>query len=545
MYRRGLVRACALSGVALSALLAMPSARAENGDEEQGPLKICSGVYGDGFFNLPGTDTCLKIGGWVRAEAAWNAAANNTPFIVGGFPFVNGSANEPPGSWTVSAGVVGDVRFNAALPVRIFLAAHGTFNQFLGSTSNSADRTGVGTLRAERVMVQFAGLTFGRQQSYFDLQQSQSAAYWPIPLGDSYTGAIGTNLAAYTFRFGDGFTASISLEDSRLRRNAIWDAGTDALAIGFRPGPGTYGYQAQAQCVDVLGLTTSDSLCNNGDYAAHAVPDVVGSLRVDQAWGAAQIAGALHQVRAGYYGNNTAPVALGPGRFTGLNPADEFGYAAMAGVVINLPWDRDLSDRLFFQALYTNGALGYTGLGSYYGVNPLYRTNGSAVAAAWPLDAVFANVVGPVSAGVNPSGQQLTQAFAFGAAYQHHWQSNLSTTLFGNYTFVNFNAQATDMFCSSPLGPARTAAGATPNFATGAVIGCNPDFAFWQFGAHTDWYPVPGFRLGVQVLYTEIDIKHDPNTVRLNLAGTNLVPANQGITSVMFKAQRTWGEFDK
>ena len=35
------------------------------------------------------------------------------------------------------------------------------------------------------------------------------------------------------------------------------------------------------------------------------VPDIVGSLRVDQAWGSAQIAGALHQVRAGYYGNNT------------------------------------------------------------------------------------------------------------------------------------------------------------------------------------------------------------------------------------------------
>ena len=34
-------------------------------------------------------------------------------------------------------------------------------------------------------------------------------------------------------------------------------------------------------------------------------PDIVGSLRVDQAWGSAQIAGALHQLRAGYYGNNT------------------------------------------------------------------------------------------------------------------------------------------------------------------------------------------------------------------------------------------------
>jgi porin-like protein len=30
-------------------------------------LKSC-GAYGAGFVNVPGTDTCIKIGGWVRAE---------------------------------------------------------------------------------------------------------------------------------------------------------------------------------------------------------------------------------------------------------------------------------------------------------------------------------------------------------------------------------------------------------------------------------------------------------------------------------------------
>ena len=31
-------------------------------------VKICS-LYGVGFYYIPGTDMCLKIGGWVRAEA--------------------------------------------------------------------------------------------------------------------------------------------------------------------------------------------------------------------------------------------------------------------------------------------------------------------------------------------------------------------------------------------------------------------------------------------------------------------------------------------
>ena len=33
-------------------------------------VKICS-LYGVGFYYIPGTDMCLKIGGWVRAEYAW------------------------------------------------------------------------------------------------------------------------------------------------------------------------------------------------------------------------------------------------------------------------------------------------------------------------------------------------------------------------------------------------------------------------------------------------------------------------------------------
>ena len=33
-------------------------------------VKICS-LYGAGFYYMPGTDTCIKVGGYVRAEAPW------------------------------------------------------------------------------------------------------------------------------------------------------------------------------------------------------------------------------------------------------------------------------------------------------------------------------------------------------------------------------------------------------------------------------------------------------------------------------------------
>jgi hypothetical protein len=40
-------------------------------------VKICS-LYGVGFYYIPGTDMCIKIGGWVRAEAAWNVNGSST-----------------------------------------------------------------------------------------------------------------------------------------------------------------------------------------------------------------------------------------------------------------------------------------------------------------------------------------------------------------------------------------------------------------------------------------------------------------------------------
>src|ERR1041385_4040283 len=45
-------------------------------------VKICS-LYGAGFYYMPGTDMCLKIGGWVRAEVSWGINGNSTTGIFG------------------------------------------------------------------------------------------------------------------------------------------------------------------------------------------------------------------------------------------------------------------------------------------------------------------------------------------------------------------------------------------------------------------------------------------------------------------------------
>jgi hypothetical protein len=366
-------------------------------------------------------------------------------------------------------------------------------------------------------------------------------------------------LAAYTAEFGLGISATVSVEDSGTRRNALWDAGTNPLVIGSFPGPngtsliGSTICNAQSVAADAAPgvVATTITGCPIGDYAANQIPDVVGNLRVDQGWGSAQIAGAFHQVRAGAYGNDVSPVGppnLGSAQFTGQAPADKWGFALMGGAMANVP--TGTGDRLWANIVYTQGALAYTGLSQFGSFGTFSRFNGGSVGAGWALDGVFANTVGPAGAGLSASGIQLTKAWSVGAAFEHHWNPSLRSSVFGVITSVMYpgdlNSGAKAIFCSSPVGPVRTAAGTAPNFATGAVAGCNPDFMVWGVGTRTVWNPVKNLDLGAEIMYSRLDQNMGAG-VLLNFVGAggtpagNYTPQNQSIWSGLLRAQWHFG----
>ena len=42
-------------------------------------VKVCS-LYGAGFYYIPGTDTCIKLGGYLRVDTTFNASGvQNNP----------------------------------------------------------------------------------------------------------------------------------------------------------------------------------------------------------------------------------------------------------------------------------------------------------------------------------------------------------------------------------------------------------------------------------------------------------------------------------
>ena len=229
-------------------------------------VKICS-LYGVGFYYIPGTDMCIKIGGWVRAEYGWGQNGN---FAWG---WANNNVNNRStnnSDFRARGYITADARNQTEYgTVRGYIAVGLSENEHGGDVNAST------SFSANRAFIQWAGFTFGRAQSFFDFYSNPATSYWgAFPSSD--TGDGGWFVMGYTAQFGNGFSATIAAEaPRRTQLFGVFAGGTETGAFGGNNAAGAYG--------------------------GFQVPDVVGNLRVDQAWGSAQIMAAYHDVNPAYY----------------------------------------------------------------------------------------------------------------------------------------------------------------------------------------------------------------------------------------------------
>src|SRR5262249_35054405 len=159
---------------------------------------------------------------------------------------------------------------------------------------------------------------------------------------------------------GNGFSASIDIEDGFVGRGKfVYNTSTAAT---FGP--------AALSATGVAGVTV------NPDSLRNQQPDLAANIRVDQAWGSAQIMAALHNASGGYYSNNPGLLGLNgippgvagaPGNQVFGHPGEAFGVAVGAGAkFVNFLLPRD---SLEFQVNACHGAI--TG----YCVSGLYNSN--------------------------------------------------------------------------------------------------------------------------------------------------------------------------
>ncbi|MFY9687594.1 MAG: porin, partial [Pseudolabrys sp.] len=224
-----------------------------------------------------------------------------------------------------------------------------------------------------------------------------------------------------------------------------------------------------------------------GLYGGFQSPDIVGNLRVDQAWGSAQIMAAAHQVNPVYYDGAES---------TG-HPDDKWGFAVGAGIKLNAPM---IGQGDFFQAQvnYTQGALRY--IFSATQGNWLYREGDTAGVGA-VLDGAYGGLLALGTA----SEVELTTAWNVNAAYEHFWNPRWRTSVYGGYAEVSYNGAANAMMCSNSLHGIGIDDGAGNGTAAVASPGCNQDWSTWWVGTRTQWNVTKDFYMGLDVLYNRLN----------------------------------------
>ncbi|MGH6754348.1 MAG: porin, partial [Bradyrhizobium sp.] len=303
-------------------------------------VRICS-LYGAGFFYIPGTDTCIKLGGYLRADVTFNGGAHGAPAWNGDL----GQQNRYRDYFVARSRLALTIDTRTATEygvVRTFGQGDFQFNNVGGGTSNPTvlaaaptsanllSTAGGGYVAVEYLFIQFAGFTFGKSASAY-------ATPWqgfPGNLNSSLLGGqntdTGVNQIQYTAQFGNGVSASIGADDPTVwERTSLYN-----LALGVSAsGTGTNAY--------------------GGTHA----PDIVGNIRVDQAWGLLQLSAAAHEVVPSYniLGAGGVPTALS--EISG-HPDTKWGGAVMGALQIkNIP--TGAGDDIKLDVSYAKGATKY------------------------------------------------------------------------------------------------------------------------------------------------------------------------------------------
>jgi Porin subfamily len=481
-------------------------------------VRVCS-LYGAGFYYIPGTDTCIKIGGYVRADALFHTGGDFNGAYSGTAgagnrlsTFFQTRAREDLNIDTRTATEYGVVRTYADV---VFTWTSGTYSgvgngstQYSTGSANPTALTSVnglsndgiagGSLGVYYAFIQFAGFTMGKAVSQFD-------APWTNYPGNNYDGLVGgsgtvtgVNQFSYTADFGQGVTAAFSAED----RAAYYDAGnlnmTGASAAGILGG--SYGSNA-------IGGTRS--------------PNLVGMVRVDQAWGLFQASVAAHDNHVAYYGA-TEPTG---------HPDDKWGWAVQLALSIkNIP--TGAGDVINIQGVYTDGATRYNFqnlAGSSYS---MFGSSGVAYQSVG-----FANA--PDTVFVTGSQQETVKTWGFRGAYTHNWDPYWNTASYGAYAQAQFGSLAKTTICG-----AGGAGGVFGGIA--GVTGCNPDFAVGSVGLITRWTPVKNLTFSADVAWTRIDQKYSGVIGTVTPSGTTGKPLaayelkDQDTVTLLLRAQRNW-----
>jgi hypothetical protein len=473
-------------------------------------VKVCS-LYGAGFYYIPGTDTCIKLGGYLRIDTNFNGGIHDQPAWNGdlglGDRYRNSFNERSRAAFTIDSRTATEYGV-----VRTFSQADFQFDILGQSTSNPNNlatnlgnnpvaalfTAGNGYTAVEYVFIQFAGFTFGKSSSAYSTPWNGfpgNNSSFLIGGNDTVTGV---NNIQYTAQFGNGVSASIGLDDpSAFNRTAVYNTGVGISATGT----------------------------SGNAYAGVRMPDVVGNVRIDQAWGLFQLSGAIHEVDGSYNAltaTSAAPLA-GTASVVGSDvsghPGSKYGGSVMAALQIkNIP--TGAGDDIKFDATWAKGDT--KNVISTAASSPSFVMLGGTAGQFGPDHSI---AFGATTDGIYAPGGSihLTTAYGVRGAFNHNWDPYWSSSLFGGMGWVRYDSTAQASYC---------AAYGTTVVGQGTTYSCNPNYTISMLGGVTRWTPVKNLTFSAETIWTHL-------TTGFNGSATFNPGAPFSPTTLAFKAQDT------
>ncbi len=459
-------------------------------------VRICS-AYGAGFYYIPGTDICLRVGGYMWYDVQVNNRAEGVD--IGNSPQVNN--NYGPLSTRVRGVFIMDARTATQYGTLRSYVAMGLYWTSCGNavtTSAASASTGAGAANGcsqtyesgaagpggdlstymERAFIQFAGFTAGYVGSFFDFNPNYTITSL------NTTSFKWTPAIAYTIQYGNGVSTTLSMEDPTPRRSQLGGCVPAGLvpAVPVAPWINT--------CVAAQAAYAGTTFTGGTGYGGAQAPVIVANARVDQAWGSAQVAVAGHELKVN---EALANVAI----------ADRWGWAALGGIEVKLPWGP--GDSVMLQGMWGSGAAEFSGITNFPVLSfaSVGRRNAAGQGPVFDVMDSFINIAG--------GRQDLVQQFAINGQIRHFWNPMLRTAVFAGYNEQNMPASATAF--------------------------SYPDLRLFQAGINTTWSPVKDLDLGVELLWTNIQTVCVAPCVPTALGNNN---ASADVISGVFRARRNW-----
>ena len=270
-------------------------------------VKICD-AYGEGFFTIPGTETCIKIGGRVRADYAMSGkqtvyATTAATSVALAKDNENLYGNEARGRVDLDART--PTAYGTVQAVTSLRLAR-TSGVLTSSAATAAAGSAGATLEA--AYIRFAGFTFGVAKDNFAFMPS-------IMYGAGHWGSFANGAAqiAYTAVLGGGISATIALQDASYTTSGAFTTATTAVGSNY-----------------------------------DKMPQVNARLDWDQSWGSLSFMGAAGQ----------AHMITNASTLTTFDKTKTV-WALGAGAKINLPM-LAAGDALYLNAAYADGMTEYT-----------------------------------------------------------------------------------------------------------------------------------------------------------------------------------------